>query len=151
MNEEKKKFFGWKKLVVIGIIILLVLAMSPLFWVDLIIDAKLDDLVTYVKIKDQEYYQDSKVLVVLKSEYWQDHVDKKFDVKDFKYNNVEKIEYCDERGNPSYGTDLETGNEFGYITIYLKNTGYDEVKKAILKFRTLDFVFSVGGYWNYEY
>ena len=50
MNEEKKKVFTLKRLLIIGVIILLVLAMSPLFWTNLIIEAKLDKIAEYVDI-----------------------------------------------------------------------------------------------------
>ena len=139
MEEVKKKVFNWKRLLIIGTIILLVLAMTPLFWRNMIIDAKLDDVVPYINIVNQEDYSDSKLEVVVESKYWQDYVDEKIELKDFKYDNIERIEYCGSSGKKTeYDSSIDEQN--GRMMIYLKKTGYDELKKAIAKLRTLKFV-----------
>ena len=104
-----------------------------------IIDAKLDDVVPYINIVNQEDYSDSKLEVVVESKYWQDYVDEKIELKDFKYDNIERIEYCGSSGKKTeYDSSIDEQN--GRMTIYLKKTGYDELKKAIAKLRTLKFV-----------
>ena len=150
MNEEKKKVFTLKRLLIIGVIILLVLAMSPLFWTNLIIEAKLDKIAEYVDISHQEDYIDSALVIIVDPKYWKDYEKEKITIKDFKYANIEKIEYGDEHGNKLVGEIPEANKKFGAITVYLKNTGYNELKKAIIKLKMLDFVYEMRCIIDYE-
>ena len=140
MNEEKKKVFTSKRLLVIGVIILLVLAMSPLFWRNMIMDS-LEPYRYFTSI--HENTSDSKIVVLIEQKYNRNYEEELFTVKDFRYNNIEKIEYCDEFGNK---TILDGERDYGAITVYLKKTGMDEVKKAIVRLSGLRFVKAARGY-----
>ena len=140
MEEVKKKVFNWKRLLIIGAIILLVLAMTPLFWRNMIIDS-LEPYYNFTSI--YENTSDSKIVVLIAQKYNRHYEEELFTVKDFRYNNIEKIEYCDEFG---IKTRLDGKWDYGAITVYLKKTGMDEVKRAIIRLSGLRFVEGARGY-----
>ena len=121
--EEKKKVFPWKKVAIVVVIILLVVAMSPLFWTNLMIyklalDNPLDSS------EDLLLYADDRICVYISPDYEEKYENKQFTKESFKSDNVESIEYIGDN----------------YIVVYLKKTGFEEISKAIAKFRTLKFV-----------
>ena len=140
MEEVKKKVFNWKRLLIIGAIILLVLAMTPLFWRNMIIDS----LEPYCFFELQEgIHSDSKIIVLVSQKYNRHYEEELFTVKDFKYDNIEKIEYCNEQGTK---TEFHSDWVRGIITVHLKKAGMDEVKKAIVRLKGLKFVDGARGY-----
>ena len=85
MNEEKKKVFTLKRLLIIGVIILLVLAMSPLFWMNLLAESLYDN-VCYKNAEDSfiTYYED-RVIITIKKEYWKQYEEEKFTKYSFRW------------------------------------------------------------------
>ena len=141
MNEEKKKVFPWKKVIIIAVIVLLVLAMTPLFWTNVILDNISAGILspTHNRIYiDPSKYSDDKILISVKSDYSKEYEERAFTKQSFKWNNVDSIEYCDDY----YGV------EVSYIVVYLKKTGYAEVAKGLSRFRRLKFVQSEDVYRN---
>lgn len=75
------------------------------------------------------------VSVSIKAEYKEKFISHEFTIADFNWKNVERIEY---------GTWHSTNeSEIGFLTIYLKKHGKDEVNEAIKHFDALCFVHSV--------
>ena len=128
--EEKKKVFPWKKVAIVVVIILLIVAMSPLFWTNLMIDGLSEDIPVESWLSKHTQYADNMILVTIDEDYFDKWSDKEFTEKSFNWNNVERIEYRDDYAD----------SKTYYVIVYLKESGYDEVKKGISRFRRLNFV-----------
>ena len=71
-----------------------------------------------------------RVLVTVKAEFREKFLAEEFSVEDFKWENVESIEY---------GVWYDKSSQ-GHLVVYLKKHGESRVKKAIKHFKTLEFV-----------
>lgn len=74
-----------------------------------------------------------RVSVYIGLEYQDEFSSKKFTVEDFKWNNIEKIEYVDWYYNRE--------PERGCMTVYLKKHSKKRVLDAVKHFNTLEFVY----------
>lgn len=76
-----------------------------------------------------------RVVVGIKAEYKEKFLSEEFTTVDFNWENTERIEY-----HKWY----ENNPEVGYITVYLKKHGIQQIESAAEHFRQLEFVASVG-------
>lgn len=79
--------------------------------------------------KEKEYSYDG-IIIEIKSTYRSKFLNEEFELNDFNFQNIEKY---------SYSKWYDTNNR-GYIFIYLKKTGKQEVEEALQHFKQLSFV-----------
>lgn len=72
------------------------------------------------------------VSVSIKEEYKDKFLLKDFSIDDFKWENIDRIEYRTWHSN--------SNPEIGFLTVYLKNHGRKKVNDAVKHFNSLDFV-----------
>ena len=125
--EEVKKKPNWKKTAIISLAVILLLTVGAVIWTETLWYS-VSKQISY----NEELHDATKIVVTLKEEYAEKYFAKGFEVKDFKWNNVEKIEFDDEYKN-TFTTDM-------YITVYLKETGETQAKMARIRFSKLQFV-----------
>ncbi len=84
----------------------------------------------------KENISEDRVFLTIKSEYREKYVNHEIHISDFHYDNIEYI---------MYGEWHEIENDsYGFMKIYLKKHGINEVYKAIEHIRKLEFVKNVG-------
>lgn len=88
-----------------------------------------------------EYVTDT-VIVRVKAEFRDEYDNEEFTKESFQWNNILSIGY-----DPINYLDLDVS---GYIKIYLKNEGREEVINAIEHFETLNFVYAASGILVYS-
>lgn len=80
--------------------------------------------------KNEKQYSDDGIIIEIKSTYKSKFLNKEFELNDFNFQNIETY---------SYSKWYDTKNR-GYIFIYLKKTGKQEVEEALQHFKQLSFV-----------
>ena len=130
--EEVKKKPNWKKIAIISVVVVLLLTIGAIIWTETLWHSVIRDVFG----KETTQVTD-RVRVYLK---WNDREDfyfQKYTKKDFKWGNVKDIEYKE----VPYEGYPESDYVEAFIVVYLKNTGEEQCKRAILYFERLDFVY----------
>ena len=144
--EEVKKKMNWKKIVIVSVAIVLLLAIGVIIWTETLWYCVARDVFVKGNVtggsinnRGQTTQVTDRVRVYISWNDREDFYAQKYTKQDFKWANVKEIEY---REDP-----CQIGPDFwhsyyveAYILVYLKIPGEYNCKKAILHFEMLDFV-----------
>ena len=143
MNEAKKKVFTLKKLLIIGVIILLIIAMSPLFWMGALASSFYD--IAFITYQDKDYVgKELYILISLEptSKNIKKYEEETFTALDFGGYNIKKVVcayyYAPTDEYKKVPTQGESVSSLG-ITLFLTKTDIKSAKKTMARLMLLGY------------
>jgi len=149
MEEKSKKVFPWKKVVIIAVIVLLVVAMSPLFWMGMLASSFYEQTTEYLLAKskgviDEEYEYALSVYVSSTATNIRKYEKETFTVFDFGWSNIKSIGYgyYDYSNDTHYKVPIKDGTPEGVlvITLHLRRKEFKSAVRTMARLELLDCV-----------